>query len=107
MHKKLESAFDMSALVQSIINKYNEIVENTVFELMTVTRSSTMATMKEKGFEIERQVVVGTSETRIILWHSFGSSGKEHIMSYKIYYDIEESKIKRDRLVNGLEEEIE
>lgn len=92
------SPFNTSALIQSIINKYNEIKENTIFELMQIAQSKTLSELRENGYDM-KFTSQGT-KTTISLSHL-----DQHIITYIIYFDLEEHKIKRDRLVNTLEED--
>lgn len=92
------SPFNTSALIQSIISKYIEIKENTIFELMQISGSKTLGELREKGYDMK--ITSEGTKTTISL-----SLSDQHIITYIIYFDPEEHKIKRDRLVNTLEED--
>lgn len=94
------SPFNTSALIQSIIGKYNEIKENTIFELMQISGSVSISELQEKGYDIK--ITSEGTKTTISLHY-----GEKHIITYIIYFDPEGHKIKRDRLVNTLESEDE
>lgn len=100
----MSNPFNIQALVQSVMSKYNETVENTVFELMHYVDCSTLAELKMKGYKLNNEFIDGSSITVLSLTYESESISK-HIMTYRIYFDFEENKIKRKRLINNLEEE--
>jgi len=96
----LNNPFSASTLIQSIIGKYNEVKDETIWELLQVSGSKTLGEAKEKGYNL--QMKTAGTKTTISLHHS-----DQHVLTYIIYYDYENHKIRRKRLVNNLEEEDE
>lgn len=90
--------FNASAPDFSIWYKFKEIVENTIFEVIQIAGCSSIQELKSKDYELTMDTK-GTKAT-IALRNS-----ERHIITYIVYYDYEEKKIKRDRLVNDLESE--
>jgi hypothetical protein len=97
--KKSHSPFNNDALIQSIINTYNQRLEESIFEFMQITFSSSMEEVRDKGYEVNVQRVTGTTDTVVSMWKD-----NKHIITYTVYYDRIEHKVKRDRKVNNLEE---
>lgn len=97
-----EHTFNYSLLIQGIMSKYNETVENTIFELMHIANCTALSQLSECGYEIKKENQ-GT-KTKISLWHS-----QKHIITYTIYINSEDFmiSIKRERKVNNLDPETE
>jgi hypothetical protein len=91
--------FDTDSLIHSIINTYNQRIDETIFELMQITGSTTLRQVREKGYRLTVERNAGTTGTVISLWYS-----TKHIITYTVHFDAEDHKIKRDRKVNNLEE---
>lgn len=100
MRIKNVSPFNTSALIQSIASKYNEIVDNTAFELMVIANEKVMVQVNENGYRYSYKQE--GMKTTLGLWKE-----DKHIMTYIVYFDVEDNKIKRKRLVNDLEHEEE
>jgi hypothetical protein len=80
------------------MNKFNEVVENSIFELIQVSGCMDLSELKNKGYEIRREYC-GTTSTFGLYYHN------SHIMTYRIFIENEEGslRIKRERKINNLE----
>lgn len=80
------------------MNKFNEVVENSIFELIQVSGCMDLSELRNKGYEIQRDYR-GTTSTVGLYYHN------QHIMTYKIFVENEEGslKVKRERRINNLE----
>lgn len=79
----------------SLINKYYETIDNTIFEFMNISECKTLSKLKESYFDIS---IKRCNTDTIISLHN----GKKHIITYRIYVDLEEGKVKRSRKVNDV-----
>ncbi|QJT70463.1 hypothetical protein [Microcystis phage MaeS] len=96
----INSVPSVMELVQSILLKYNEIIENTIFEVTLISGSQNIKELRNKGYDIT--VSRNGTETKVRL-----DLNENHVITYTVYVTREGNKlfVRRKRLINNLEEE--
>jgi hypothetical protein len=88
----------LTELARIITDKFSEVVENSIFELVQISGCMDLSELRNKGYEIRREHRGATSTVGLYYHNS-------HIMTYRIFIENEEGslKVKRERKINNLE----
>lgn len=101
-----DSQINFTKMIEMVMVKYNEVVENAYQQLILVSGCTTKDEFERLGYTLKIHENPGNAFNKVVsLYHSVGFESTRHVMSFDISADFTDGsvKFKAKPLVNEME----